>query len=325
MRLSDYEKITTLDVADQFILDTASGTKNILAKDLAKSLPELLTPSEFMEKLDIPGLPSASNLGKQDALLVGTATGNKKIIMSDSIFEMLDPAIPVETRRNIWRGKSLGLVVTDEQWANIAAGNFRGMFLGDYWEIGGRIWRIMDFDYWWNCGDTACKTHHLVIMPDSYLYTAKMNDTNITTGGYMGSKMYTENLTNAKSIVNGAFGSDHILNHREVLCNAVTDGHQSGGIWTDSTVEIPNEIMMYGSYIFAAGGIGTFVPYLYTINKSQLAGMKSHPRMINPNRETIWLRDVVSPADFALVGDYGGAGYYGASSARGVRVVFGIK
>lgn len=75
------------------------------------------------------------------------------------------------------------------------------MFLGDYWNIGGRIWRIVDMDYWYNCGDTAFTSHHLVIMPDEALYNAQMNTTNVTTGGYVGSEMYKKNLENAKTIV----------------------------------------------------------------------------------------------------------------------------
>ncbi len=71
--------------------------------------------------------------------------------------------------------------------------------------IGGRIWRIVDMDYWYNCGDTAFTSHHLVIMPDEALYNAQMNTTNVTTGGYVGSAMYKSNLANAKTIVNAAF------------------------------------------------------------------------------------------------------------------------
>lgn len=60
--------------------------------------------------------------------------------------------------------------------------------MGDYWVINGINWRIVDFNYWYNCGDTAFIKHHLVIMPDTVLYEARMNPTNITTGGYVGSK-----------------------------------------------------------------------------------------------------------------------------------------
>lgn len=238
---------------------------------------------------------------------------------------MLDPVITVETRRNLWRGKKLGSAVTAAQYDQINAGTFQGMFLGDYWEIGGRIWRIVDFDYWLGCGDDVCTTHHLVIMPDHVMYNAAMNDTNVTTGAYVGSKMRTTNLTEAKTIVNGAFTAAHVLSHREYLQNAVIGGVASAGGWFDSTVELPNEIMMYGSYIFTPAGNGTVIPNCYTVNKSQLAGMKASPHLIKPHGENQWMRDVVSAADFAHVHGAGVANANRASNAGGVRVVFGLK
>lgn len=242
---------------------------------------------------------------------------------TDAYYSMMD-SLPVEQRRNTFRGKNLGNTYTDEQKAQVKAGTFKDLFIGDYWVIGGVTWRIVDINYWLNTGDTACTTPHLVIMPDSQLYTAPMNDENTTQGGYVGSKMYKEGLNQAKEMVNNAFGSAYILNHREYLTNAVSDGHASGGSWFGSRVELPNEIQMYGSHIFAASGDGTFVPSRYTIDKTQLALMKMYPRFINPARQTQWLRDVVSASYFAFVIDGGGANTYGASNASGVRVVFGL-
>ena len=209
------------------------------------------------------------------------------------------------------QGKNLGAVVTEEQKANIKNGTFKGFFLGDYWTIGSYTWRIVDFDYWYNCGDTAFTTPHLVIMPDKPLYNAQMNETNITTGGYTGSLMYTENLDQAKTLAASAFG-DLILTHREYLTNAVTDGHASAGAWFDSTLDLPNEIMMYGCHVYAAMNNGTVIPTNYTIGKTQLALFTVVPKLIS-NRATFWLRDVVSSAYFAVVG-YGGNTAYGGAS-----------
>ena len=130
------------------------------------------------------------------------------------------------------------------------------------------------------------------------------------------------NLANAKTQVNAAFGSA-VLTHRDLLVNAVTNGYPSAGSWYDSSVELPNEIMMYGSYVHTPAGDGSTVPYRYTINKKQLALAAMAPKYVNI-RATYWLRDVVSSADFALVGVYGRANYDGASNFRGVRPVFPV-
>ena len=324
-KITDYPKVTGLTRTNVLLLDGENGTKGILAGDLAKALLSLMTTKEIMNNINISDLDAVSSVKGGDSLLVRTTAGNKKISISDAVFAMLDPVISVETRRNLWRGKKLGSAVTEAQYAQIRAGTFQGMFLGDYWEIGGRIWRIVDFDYWIGYGDTICRLHHLVIMPDRALYNAAMNDTNVTTGAYVGSKMYTTNLTQAKTIVNGAFTAAHILNHREYLQNAVTNGYASGGAWMDSTVELPNEIMMYGSYIFTPAGNGSVTPNRYTINNRQLAGMKVSPNLINPHGESEWLRDVVSASHFAAINENGLAYYYNPTSRCWVRPVFGLK
>ena len=223
----------------------------------------------------------------------------------------------------IYRGKNLGTSVTAAQWAAIANGTFADLYIGDYWVIGGVNWRIAAFDYYYKTGDTSCTTHHVVIVPDTNLYTHVMNDTNTTTGGYTGSKMYTEGLAQAKTQINSAFGSSHILSHRRLLVNAVTNGKPSGGSWYDSTVELMTEQNVYGGKIFGAGNDGSTVPYLYTVDKSQFPLFAHDPSMIS-NRQGFWLRDVASAANFTCVNDYGAANSYVASKAVGVRPAFAI-
>ena len=322
MKITDYEKVQTLDSSNMVLIDGNNGTKTILVADFIKSLIGLISSQDFISGVNLSELTQINALTADDKLLIGTAEGNKAIGADDALFAMLDAFIPKEQRRMIYRGKNLGAVVTEEQKANIKNGTFKGFFLGDYWTIGSYTWRIVDFDYWYNCGDTAFTTPHLVIMPDKPLYNAQMNETNITTGGYTGSLMYTENLDQAKTLAASAFG-DLILTHREYLTNAVTDGHASAGAWFDSTLDLPNEIMMYGCHVYAAMNNGTVIPTNYTIGKTQLALFTVVPKLIS-NRATFWLRDVVSSACFARVSGAGDAGYSGASGSRGVRPVFAI-
>ena len=224
----------------------------------------------------------------------------------------------------VYRGKNLGSAVTAAQWAAIQAGTFEDLFIGDYWTINEVNWRIAAFDYYYKTGDTPCTTHHVVIVPETSLYTHCMNDTNITTGGYVGSKMYTEGLAQAKTKINNAFGSSHILSHRQLLVNAVTNGKPSGYSWYDSTVELMTEQNVYGGKIFGAGNDGSTVPQLYTIDKSQFPLFVHDPSMIS-NRRTSWLRNVVSAAYFASVSANGNANYNAASYANGVCPAFSIK
>lgn len=256
---------------------------------------------------------SAANLKKDIKALVDTAQATINAIATTG----------AGAHNAIYRGKSLGTAVTEAQWAAIKAGTFEDMYIGDYWTIGGVVYRIAAFDYYLTTGDTACSAHHVTLVPDANMYTHVMNDTNITTGAYVGSKMYTEGLTQAKTTINSAFGEAHILNHRQYLQNAVTDGYASGGSWYDSTVELMTEQNVYGGKVFGNQLNGTALPNSYTVDKSQYPLFTFRPDM-QSNRQWFWLRDVVSASHFADVSYYGNANYYGASAANGVRPAFSI-
>ena len=223
----------------------------------------------------------------------------------------------------IYRGKNLGTSVTAAQYAAIAAGTFDDLYIGDYWVIGGVTYRIAAFDYYLRCGDQDLTTHHVVIVPDSNLYNAKMNDTNTTEGGYVGSAMYKTNLAQAKTTIKAAFNG-HVLNHRIYLTNAVTNGKPSAGAWCDSEVDLMNEQMVYGGAIFMPGCDGTTVPTNYRVEKSQLPLFAHRPDLIS-NRLTFWLRDVVTASYFARVYGNGRASCDGAGASRGVRPAFCIS
>jgi hypothetical protein len=266
--------------------------------------------------------PSIEKFTSDNILLVDGDNGTKKIFVGDAILSMLNMT-SAQLHRLIYRGKNLGTSLTTTQKAHIQDSTFEDLWLGDYWMINNIKWVIVDFDYWYNCGDTAFTKHHLVIMPETALYNAQMNSTNITTGGYVGSEMYTTNLANAKTIVNSAFGSA-VLTHREYLTNAVTNGKPSGGAWYDSSVELPNECMMYGHLHFSPTSDGSTVPSIHTISKTQLALFMVCPKLLVNRSYNQWLRDVVSSAHFARVYDSGLTSCTFASGSSGVRPVFPI-
>lgn len=224
---------------------------------------------------------------------------------------------------SIYRGKYLGSSVTAEQYAAIADGTFADLYIGDYWTISGVNYRIAAFDYFLYGGDTECTKHHAVIVPEKNLYSAQMNTSNTTTGGYVGSAMYTTNLAQAKTTIKAAF-SGHILTHREWLVNAVSNGKASGGGWFDSDIELMTEQMVYGACVFNPVSDGSTVPANYRISKMQLPLFAFNPTMVN-TRQDYWLRDVITAADFARVIYFGTANYLNASNSLGVRPAFCIS
>lgn len=220
----------------------------------------------------------------------------------------------------IYRGKNLGTSVTAEQYAAISSGKFTDLYIGDYWVINGVTYRIAAFDYYYNCGDTNFTKHHVVIVPDTSLYKAQMNTSNVTTGGYTGSAMYKSNLAQAKTTIKAAFGSAHVLTKRELLTNAVNGNTPSGWAWFDSDVELMNEVQAYGSVAWGAhdgngynvaSGDGQFPLFMFDRTKLH-------------NREDYWLRDVASATFFSNVGNGGRADNGSASDSIGVRPAFCI-
>ena len=220
----------------------------------------------------------------------------------------------------IYRGKNLGTSVTAEQYAAISSGKFTDLYIGDYWVIKGVTYRIAAFDYYYNCGDTNFTKHHVVIVPDTSLYKAQMNTSNVTTGGYTGSAMYKSNLAQAKTTIKAAFGSAHVLTKRELLTNAVNGNTPSGWAWFDSDVELMNEVQAYGSVAWGAhdgngynvaSGDGQFPLFMFDRTKLH-------------NREDYWLRDVASATYFSYVTNSGHAYGTSASHSLGVRPAFCI-
>lgn len=269
-------------------------------------------------------LQTVTEVAKTDLLIVHDGSGMKTVTMDDFVGKGVAPLIYNGIAHNsIYRGKNLGTTVTAAQYAAISAGTFEDLYIGDYWTIGGVNYRIAAFDYYWNCGDTAFTTHHAVIVPDTCLYNAVMNTTDTTTGGYVGSQMYTTNLAQAKTTIKAAFVG-HVVNHRIYLVNAVANGYSSGGAWMDSEVDLMNEQMVYGSGIFSPVSTGGAVPANYRVEKNQLPLFAMNPAMLN-TRENYWLRDVIIASNFALALSDGNAGSSFASASFGVHPAFCIS
>ena len=218
---------------------------------------------------------------------------------------------------------------------NIQAGKFVGMHIGDYIikdiTIDGTTYSnvkfiIMDLDYHLHCGDTETTAHHVVIMPEYSLGLAQMNTENTTAGGYLGSKMWTEHMPKVAAGFEAAFGAAHILEHRELLSNAMDanaksnaydgwSGAASGRAWASVKVNLANENMVYGAPVLSSS--------LYDTGEcnSQLAAFRLNHRLACSKRHWWWLRAVAFASDFCIVDGHGGADSSVAAASSGVRPI----
>lgn len=279
-----------------------------------------------MANVPITSLPVASTASKTDQMILQTGFGTKRATL-EAVANVFGYANTPGARNAMPpRDRSLGAPTT-EHFEMIASDKYNELFLGDYWTVEGVDWVIGDFKFWYNTGDTACTKLHVAAFPRTSLYDYHMNATDVTEGGYVGSDLYKNGLTQAKQMVTAAFGSAHILNHREYLVNAVTNGAPTGTDWYDSTVELMNENLIYGGRQFSPMPNGATDPSRtcrnHVVDKSQLSLFRYEPWMICTNK-WYWLRDVVSATSFSNVLGFGCADCHGASGLLGIRPVVGI-
>lgn len=273
----------------------------------------------------ISELNEVSSVDKDDILpFVDMQNGNTEKVKFGNLLNALIPK-NAGAHNSIYRGKDITDLFYDGTLSEqIAAGTFDDIFIGDYiiGKVSNRKYIVADINYRLGCGDTECTRPHILMIPERTMGSAKMNDSNITTGGYTGSKMYTDYLAPFKTIIQNDFETSHILSHKALLTNAISSDKASGWAWFDSTIELMNESMVYGHNAW-----GGHHGYETGADKRQLSLFRLDQSKIVArddagNRTWYWLRDVVSGSDFALVCSNGSAGYSSASNSYGVRPAF---
>ena len=301
-----------------------SGTQILGTADFILEVkPSALNENTPLSETELPLIEEAGQYAAE-ALISRNAAAEYAKQASDSAEAAVKNYFdPIASFNAAFRGKNLGSTVTDAQYADIKNGTFKLVRLGDYWAINGQNYRVAAIDWFLHAGDNIdLGHHHVVIVPDNCLLspdgstTKYMQDTDTTDGGYVGSKMYKTTLPGVLKTLQGIFGSK-IMKHREILCNAVSNGASSGWSWYDSYVECMDEVMVYGSTVWSAGGYNTGIGY------GQLPLFALRHEFINHRQPAYWLRDVASASWFAYV-HFNGVAAYNVASAPwlGVRPYF---
>ena len=242
-----------------------------------------------------------------------------------------------EAHNAMWGGRDITAAFNNGTVsANIANGTFRDIFPGDYITkqvtISGTAytvnWVIADCDYWWHKGDqnNGMETHHVVIVPQAPIFSANMNPTNSTEGGYMGSRMFKETIPACATGIVNAFGASHILTFRDWLISGMAANQLSSGLpnftggaqwgaspWVSVQCDLMTEKMVLGAPVNSASALDEWCA------TRQMSAFRLSEKLINYNHQWYWLRNIVSSARFASVYGHGLAFAYDASYAYGVR------
>ncbi len=157
---------------------------------------------------------------------------------------------------------------------------------------------------------------------------AKINDTNDTTGGYVGSKMYTITLPSVlTTYIIPAFGS-HVLEYRNLLTNSTNTtligrygsarGGTNGWAWQTRKLDLMNENQVYRSMVWSSTGYET------GSDNIQFPLFRLAPEFVNKQRAWYLLRNVSSSSNFTDVYSQGNSNAPWASNIRGVHPCFYI-
>ncbi|MDY3916880.1 MAG: hypothetical protein SOZ01_09130 [Selenomonadaceae bacterium] len=280
-----------------------------------------------------------------------TTTGGYDVQHFETELAQLADASGAAAHNGLFRGKDLTTAFNaGTVAANIANGTFKDIFVGDYIDkeltvngtsIGTVRWRVGECDYYYRSGDDPCNTHHVLMVPDDVLdVNIRMNAADDATGGYQGMEMWKTTLPLYTDAIKAAFGTGHVLDHRELLTKAISADAPSGAGagWTGSATDwdwqtvsanLFNEVMVYGTRVFSSSafdvGNGKKQVALFALNhESTIAGYRGN----HSDRKWYWLRAVASASRFCDAYDAGDAIYYDASNRDvwgGVRPYFLLR
>ena len=224
-------------------------------------------------------------------------------------------------RNNIYRGKDL---TNEYSWDDISSkvtdGTFDDLYIGDYINVTidnkSIPFRFAGFDSYIGSGDTQLTSHHIVIVPD-IIADKQMNSTNVTTGGFKGSSMWTTVIPEYTTKIESSIGTNHLLSYRQLITNEVnSDGQSSNWEWISTKLSLMSEVSIYGCMISSSSrfDIG--------LDCRQFPLFRLNPSFYNNQRKAWWLKSVVSGTLFCTVGSASGSGNSDASASAGFRPFF---
>lgn len=260
---------------------------------------------------------------------------------------------------SICRGNNLGDHVTEGQWAEIAAGTFGDMYIGDYWQITASDgtadrtvkWVICAFDYYMNVGSPRITDHHLVMMPRELLSLGGITYINTENAGvtvysqesanqfkwhatmaapnssktydvkYTDSRIRNVVLPVADILVKNAFGQSHCLAVQEYLPTTMdsTTGLATAANWT-SDARICD--LCNENMVFGSLVKGNSV-FEVGASSTQLP-IFAYSRPFMNIYSSWWLRNVSSPTNPSVVYYRGAPLSLGSANIAGVRPRFCI-
>lgn len=223
--------------------------------------------------------------------------------------------------------------------AAIADGSFENIYPGDYIikdvTVNGTLYEnvkfiVGDCDYYYMRGDTPTNKHHVLMISESNIGTAKLHNAGTSTN-YVASTMFGTTMPLYAAGIEAAFtdedNNNHVLTHRENLANGFDDnmasmagagrtGASSGWNYQSVSVNIPSEVMLYGTHI-----AGSSFFDIGNCNR-QIAAMRLNPSLDHVASQSCWTRTAVAAAVYATSDAQGHENIANVGTSLGVRPYF---
>ena len=240
--------------------------------------------------------PADTVIAAGDILLKDGANGTKKVVGSDLPYAIFD-GVPM-MHNNIYRGAALGSTFTAAQKAAVSSGTFTGLWIGDYWTIGGIQWIIVDFDYW---GGT---THHLLVMPRTGHYKGPIHPDLVNATGIRGTALMSNAVepgTNSFQSLFNNLGFSHTIISR--LGWNAENGSPASAAEIQTVADVLSEGMVIGSKPITAEPKYPNGTIWKTNDSRQLSYFRMGGKMPLTSGQISWLSDQTADYYFATIDD----------------------
>lgn len=233
------------------------------------------------------------------------------------------PTLPIGNTKNLPGG---GYTI-EQVLANIAAGKFDDIYIGDYFiDSENKVYRIAGLDTELNKGDSPLTSHHAVIVTDFAITNMNWNISNTTAGGYNSSDVQAYCDGAGQAAIESVFGAAHVLTVRDLLSTGINESTASPGYsgwsgaasswgWFSHKVRLMSEVEVYGSTIFSGSfDIGTA--------DEQFPLFRLMPQLATGLGYDYWLSGIASEVYACGVHLTGYSTYYTPNFSISVRVRF---
>ena len=304
--------------------------------------------NELKTKLSQPSEAKVGQIFKVKTVNEDGTLALEAVDMTSSVFGYDTAAF----HNSIVRGKDITSYYTDGTlWDRIAGTNgfkpYEDLYLGDYFKMsraisayeqtqqhqatGSQYVTIAGFDCMRRNGDRdSMNFNHITCVPGQfrsgtfYFGRSRMNPTNTTVGGYVGSEMYTttigevatEGSTEATATINqqlyAEFGS-HLKTSKELLSNTINasgynrfgtnNGCSNSCSWCSCQAVLMSEVEVYGATVWSSSGFDTGTACM------QLPLFAKDKACINNRSTYYWLKDVANASLFCRADGNGRAGH----------------